>query len=90
MFVITLSTDIVLVNVHDYLGSECFVMPVKHCLYLQFLIVFTVILSLFVHSVQLIHIQLYGFMLVVKNCALTVSHKNQWFEAQHLKSSMAI
>jgi len=31
-FVITLSTDIVLYNVHDHLGLEGSVMPVKHWL----------------------------------------------------------
>ena len=64
-------TDIMFVNIHDCLGSESFVMPVKHWSCLQFLIVvFTVILLLFVHCVLLIYTQLYEFMLVVKNCLL--------------------
>jgi len=29
-------------------------------------------------------------MLAVKNCTLTVSHKNQWFGARRLKQFMAI
>jgi hypothetical protein len=79
------------VNVPDCLQSEGFVMPVKHRLCLQFLIVvFTVILPLFVHCVLLIHIQLYEFMFAVKNRILTVSHKNQWFGAQRPKHSKAI
>jgi len=72
-----LSTDIVLVNVHDRLGSEGSVMAVKHWSCLQFLIVvFTVILLLLVQCVLLTYIQLYEFMLAVKNCTLNVSHKN--------------
>jgi len=86
-----LSTDIVLVNVHDCLGSEDFVMPVKHWPCLQFLtVVFTIILSLLVQCVLLTYIQLYEFMLVVKKCTLTVSHKNQWFGAWQPKRLMAI
>jgi type III secretory pathway component EscU len=86
-----LGTDIVLVNVQDRLGSEGFVMPVKHWSCLQFLnVVFTVILSLLVHCVLLTYILLYGFMLAVKNCTLTVCHKNQWFGAWRPKQLMAI
>jgi hypothetical protein len=67
----------VLVNVHDSLGSEDFVMPDKHLLCsLLLIVVFSVILSLFVQCVLLIYIQLHEFVLVVKNCTLTVSHNN--------------
>jgi len=54
------------------------------------LLFFSLFLLVFLHCVLSLYIQLYEFTLVVRNCMLTVTHKNQWRGAQRPKQSMAI